>query len=400
MKYLLLFLLLASACTPVKKSGGGRGNGRHGNRDQGGYNQTNTNTTTSQPGTQTTPVIINNSNQQPSTDLKQPLSGLVCRDFDRIDVAGGADDAMMKITNGVIIQLYWKDIQTKENGEIIRGNRVDQAIDWVRKFKAKYGVDIPIKIRLYCGAFSPDWLLSKGSFTLMEERMPKYWETYYINAFADVQQKLAAIYDNVPEISEIVDGATGLKSAENFIRPFGDNGKKQEIGQIFLQAGYTQQNDHDAIIKSFDAMKVWKRTLVSCCFSSYQYLDSRGNAYETADGTMPFINSFVNALGKQAVIGNNGLRTTAGNHGEDFAEGGERYKLYNYFKKMHDEYGVRVYFQTSTTKRSGSTLSPVVEDGIKYGAEYIELPTAPREYREMLGNDLESLNQKVRTNKK
>jgi len=234
----------------------------------------------------------------------------------------------------------------------------------------------------------------------MEERMPKYWETYYINAFADVQQKLAAIYDNVPEISEIVDGATGLKSAENFIRPFGDNGKKQEIGQIFLQAGYTQQNDHDAIIKSFDAMKVWKRTLVSCCFSSYQYLDSRGNAYETADGTMPFINSFVNALGKQAVIGNNGLRTTAGNHGEDFAEGGERYKLYNYFKKMHDEYGVRVYFQTSTTKRSGSTLSPVVEDGIKYGAEYIELPTAPREYREMLGNDLESLNQKVRTNKK
>jgi len=400
MKYLLLFLLLASACTPVKKSGGGRGNGRHGNRDQGGYNQTNTSTTTSQPGTQSTPVVINNSSQQQSTDLKQPLSGLVCRDFDRIDVAGGADDAMMKITNGVIIQLYWKDIQTKENGEIIRGNRVDQAIDWVRKFKAKYGVDIPIKIRLYCGAFSPDWLLSKGSFTLMEERMPKYWETYYINAFADVQQKLAAIYDNVPEISEIVDGATGLKSAENFIRPFGDNGKKQEIGQIFLQAGYTQQNDHDAIIKSFDAMKVWKRTLVSCCFSSYQYLDSRGNAYETADGTMPFINSFVNTLGKQAVIGNNGLRTTAGNHGEDFAEGGERYKLYNYFKKMHDEYGVRVYFQTSTTKRSGSTLSPVVEDGIKYGAEYIELPTAPREYREMLGNDLESLNQKVRTNKK
>jgi hypothetical protein len=109
---------------------------------------------------------------------------------------------------------------------------------------------------------------------------------------------------------------------------------------------------------------------------------------------------FVNKLGKQAIVGNNGLRTTSGRHGEDFAEGGERYKLYNYFKKMHDEYGVKIYFQTSTTKRSGSSLSPVIEDGIKYGAEYIELPTAPREYREMLGNDLESLNQKVRSNKK
>lgn len=395
-KYLLLLLVIVSSCTTTNVQRGGRGNGKHGG---GRRNQGNNQTSTTQPGTQTAPVVINNSSQ-PVTGLKASLSGLVCRDFDRIDVSGGADDAMMKITSGVVIQLYWKDIQTKEGGEIVRGNRVDQAIDWVRKFKAKYGIDIPIKIRLYCGAFSPDWLINKGYFTLMDERMPKYWETYYINAFADVQQKLAAIYDNMPEISEVVDGATGLKSAENFIRPFGDNAKKQEIGQVFMQAGYTQQNDHDAIIKSFDAMKVWKHTLVSCCFSSYQYLDSRGNAYETADGTVPFINTFINTLGKQAVIGNNGLRTTAGSHGEDFAEGGERYKLYNYFKKVHDEYGVKVYFQTSTTKRSGSALNPVIEDGIKYGAEYIELPTAPREYRELLGNELESLNQKVKSNKK
>lgn len=396
-KYLLFLLVIVSACTTTNVQRGGRGNGKHGGGHRGQRNGTQT--TTTQPGTQTAPVIIDNSGQE-VTGLKPSLSGLVCRDFDRVDASGGADDATMKITSGVVIQLYWKDIQTKEGGEIVRGNRVDQAIDWARKFKAKYGVDVPIKIRLYCGAFSPDWLLSKGSFTLMGERMPKYWESFYINAFADVQQKLANIYDNIPEISEIVDGATGLKSAENFIRPFGDNGKKQELGQAFLQAGYTQQNDHDAIIKSFDAMKVWKHTLVSVCFSSYQYLDSRGNAYETAEGTIPFINTFINTLGKQAVVGNNGLRTTAGSHGEDFAEGGERYKLYNYFKKIHDENGVKIYFQTSTTKRSGSTLNPVIEDGIKYGAEYIEMPTAPREYRQLLGNELEALNQKVKANKK
>lgn len=390
MKHLLFFLLLLSACTPAAKTP--HRNGRNPDRVKRNANSPVYN----QNQTSVPPVVTNNSS---SEGLKQPLRGFVCRDFDRIDVAGGADDAMMKITNGVIIQLYWKDIQPKEGGEITRNNRVDQAIEWARKFKAKYGVDIPIKVRLYCGVYSPDWLLNKGSFTIMEEQLPKYWEPYFMAAFADVQQKLAAIYDNVPEISEVVDGATGLKSAENFIRPFGDNGKKQMAGQAFLQAGYTKAKDSIAIIRSYDAMKVWKHTLVSCCYSAYQYIDSRGTVYESGDGTIPFINAFVNTFGKQAVIGNNGLRTTAGHNGEDFAEGGERFKIYTYFKKLHDENGVKVYFQTSTTKRSGSELSPVIEDGIKYGASYIELPTSPKQYRELLGNNLEALNSRIKNNK-
>jgi hypothetical protein len=387
MKKLLFAVLLISSCAPAQQ-----------NKTRQGKNPNKT--AKSAQVLQTSGTVDPNIKiETPSNfdGLKQPLKGLVCRDYDRIDPAG-SDDNMMKITNGVIIQLYWKDIQPTENGAIVRGNRVDQAIDWARKFKAKYGIDIPIKVRLYCGVYSPDWVIKKGSFTILDEKLPKYWEPAFLTAFADVQQKLAAIYDNIPEISEVVDGATGLKSAENLIRPFGDNGRKQQVGEVFLQAGYTKQNDSLAIIKSYQAMKQWKHTLISVCFSSYQYLDSKGNAYETAEGTIPFINSFVNMYGKQAVVGNNGLRTTAGSHGEDFAEGGERYKLYNYFKKLKEEKGVTIYFQTSTTKRSGSELSPVIEEGIKYGAAYIELPTGPKQFRELLGNQLEPLNKRVKAN--
>jgi len=372
MKQLAIILMMLNACSTANKQQGTSDNANNSNAS--------------------TTVAVNNTGE----GLKPIMHGLVCRDFDRIDVSAGSDDAIMKITNGVIVQLYWKDIQPKEGGELVRNNRVDQAIEWVKKFKAKYGVDVPVKIRLYCGMYSPDWLINKGSFTIMEERLPKYWEPAFIAAFADVQAKLAAIYDNVPEVSEIVDGATGLKSAENFIRPFGANGKKRTAGQIFLQAGYTKEKDSIAIVRSYEAMKVWKHTLVSCCYSAYQYLDRNGNDYETAEGTIPFINMFVNMFGKQAVVGNNGLRTTAGSHGEDFAEGGERYKLYNYFKRLREEKGVHIYFQTSTTKRSGSSLAPVIEEGIKYGASYIELPTGPRQFRELLGNDLEPLAQKIR----
>lgn len=328
---------------------------------------------------------------------KKPLLGLVCRDFDRIDVTGGSDDAVMKITNGVIVQLQWKDIQPQESGPIVRNNKLDQAIEWSRKFTSKYGVDMPVKVRLYCGIYSPDWLINKSYFQVKGEKIPKWWEPVFMNAFADVQAKLAAIYDNVPEVSEVVDGATGITTAENFIRPFSNRPAGQKGAQLILKEGYTKEKDAKAIYQSYESMRPWKNTMISVCFSSYQYIDQSGRAYETAQGTFPFIDKFVKMFGAQAVIGNNGLRTTSGRNGEDFDEGGERFQLYNYFKKLHQN-NVKVYFQTASTKRGGGDLKATIEDGIKYGAIYIELPTRPREYKELLDGNLESLKKRVIAN--
>lgn len=234
---------------------------------------------------------------------------------------------------------------------------------------------------------------------LNETKVPKYWEPHYVAAYADIQQKLAALYDDVPEISEIENGGTGIKSAENFIRPYGLKGKKAMQNKLFVSAGLTREKDSIAIVKSYNAMVPWKKTLISVCYSSFQYLDRDGDAHESAALTFPFIDMFIQKFGKQAVIGNNGLRTNAGHNGDDFEEGGERYKLYNYFKMLHDTKGVTVYFQTSTTERSGSSLAPVIREGIQYGAKYIELPTAPRQYRTLLGADLEPLNKEVKNNR-
>ncbi len=398
MKKLLLILLIATSCTTVQKTPphdrkNGAKSGKHGkkqNKNNGSY------TPDSDASAGTTGTGNANYELPTTGELKKPIKGLICRDFDRVDAVNGSDDEMMKITNGVVIQLYWKDIQPQENGPIVRNNKVDNAIAWVRKFKAKYGVDIPIKIRLYSGIDSPDWLINKSNFMLKEQKTPKYWEPIFIAAYADVQRKLAELYDNVPEISEIENGGAGVRTAENFIRPYGLQGKKAELNQIFLNAGLTREKDSIAIVKSDDAMKPWKKTLISVCYSSFQYLDKNGNAYESASLTIPFIDMFLQKFGKQAVIGNNGLRTNAGHNGDDFEEGGERYKLYTYFKMLHDTKGITVYFQTSTTERSGSTLSPVIREGIKYGASYIELPTNPRQYRTLLGNDLEPLNKEIK----
>lgn len=375
----LLFLFLISSCMSTQPSGTGQN---------------------SRPQNETQPVSATTVDQGAvATGVKPPLRGLICRGYDRIDVTGGSDDAMMKITNGVVVQLNWKDIQTRENGPIVRNNKLDEAIQWSRNFTKKYGVEMPIKLRLYCGINSPDWLMNKNYFTAKGEKIPKFWEPEYIQAFADVQAKLAAIYDDVPEVREVVDGGTGIISAESFIRPFSNAPARMKAAQMLLKEGYTKEKDANAIYQSFESMRPWKKTLVSVAFSPYQYLDKSGRSYETATGVFPFIDKFISIFGDRAVIGNNGLRTVEGRHGEDFEEGGERYALFNYFKKLHSN-GVKVYFQTATTERGGGDLRATIEDGIKYGAIYIELPTRPREYAKLLDGNIESLKKKVLENYK
>lgn len=188
---------------------------------------------------------------------KPSICGLVCRDFGRIKPG---DEDIMKQMGGIVVQLYWKDIQPDEGGPVKKNNDVDSAINWVRNFKEKYGVDIGIKIRLYCGVYSPDWLFKKVGFISLAqkaEKIPKFWKDDYVKAFADVQAKLAAMYDNVPEVREVVDGCTGSTTAEAFIRPFAE--RRTDIAQGFLQGGYTTEADEKAIRESFDAMKVWKK---------------------------------------------------------------------------------------------------------------------------------------------
>lgn len=314
-----------------------------------------------------------------TAQLKQPITGLACRDFGRIQ---NADDDVMKNISAIIVQLNWSDIQPKENGPIERNNDLDKAIKWVQSFKAKYGVDIGLKVRLYCGFHSPDWLINKvGYFDAKGERIPKFWKPEFINAFTDVQSKLAAIYDNVPEVREVVDGGTSVTTAEALIRPFKEkeSPKMQMVSTMFLNAGYSAEADSIAIVKSFDAMKAWKKTLVSVCFSNWKTLDKRGNVSGDISSTFGFIKIFTSKFGKQAVIGNNGLRPGMGKHGERWQEGGDMYALYNYFKKVHDDQGVQIYFQTASDQRIGD-LQEAIKDGIGYGASYIELPGAPRDY--------------------
>lgn len=142
-----------------------------------------------------------------------------------------------------------------------------------------------------------------------------------------------------------------------------------------------------------------EKTLVSVCFSNFKKLNSDGTVDEDIHHTIDFVNEFVEEFARQAVVGNNGLRPGTGHHGQRWQEGGDMYLLSNHFKKIYAQ-GVKIYFQTAKDERIGN-LQQAIEDGVSYGASYIELPGTPHNYPQDLPLALmPDMNKKLQANAK
>ncbi|MEP6512414.1 MAG: hypothetical protein ABJA79_01000 [Parafilimonas sp.] len=317
--------------------------------------------------------------------LKPQTAGLALRDFSWLDKSTNID--LLKIVNSFIVKIYWKDVQSQENGELKHPNAVDDALAYVRKMNAQNpGLNLNLKIRLYCGVYTPDWVKAKaGTFTMYKGGMNnggqststqvvKFWKPEFLKFYTDIQSKLAAAYDNTPEITEAVNGGTGILYAEGMIRNVGANGAGKKNAMSFAQSDYTSQKDIDAIKNTIDAMKAWKNTRVSMVFTPFFVIKAQ-RADEDLSITKNILDYFVNKFGNQAVLGNNGLRDKySGDKSAKWEEGGTLDQVYDMLENYTKSKNIGVYFQTATVERIGD-LKKAIEQGIQRGAGMIELPT-------------------------
>ncbi len=345
--------------------------------------QTTINNNTSMP-TETSPASQNSNTSSATIEgLKPQTAGLALRDFDHLDPNTSVD--LLRIVNSFIVKVYWKDIQPQENGELRHPNAIDDALTYVRQMNSQNpGLNLNLKIRLYCGIYSPEWLQAKaGTFTLYsgsknsslptQGEVVKFWKPEFLSAFANVQSKLAAAYDNAPEITETVNGGTGITYSEAMIRNVGSNGAVNKNSESFSRSDYTSQKDINAIKSTIDAMKVWKHTRVSMVFTPFFIIQAQ-KVDEDLSVTKDLLDYFVNTFGAQAVLGNNGLRDkNSGQKSERWQEGGSLDKVYNYLENYNKTKNIGLYFQTATLQRIGN-LSSALEQGIERGAGMIELP--------------------------
>ncbi len=318
-------------------------------------------------------------------NLKPQMAGLIARSFDYVDTIN-PDIKILGIVNGIVLKASWRDIQPDNGSTIKHPNEIDQAIAFARRINAENpGLNLKIKLRVHCGVFSPEWLKKKvGSFNIepsndyqsdnpADTKVPCFWKDSYQAAFESLQIQLAALYDTVPEIAEVVNGGTGVVFAESFMRRAGTKGKAKLNTINYLSAGYTVKQDEASIKKSISAMRAWKQTRVSMAFNPFAAINSANDVADDAQIAISIMDFFIKTLGPQAIMGNNGLRDNNADNADRWQPGGDMYTVSNAMKNYHEKNGNGVYYQTAAGGKLGD-FSRVIELGVSLGAGSIELP--------------------------
>jgi hypothetical protein len=156
--------------------------------------------------------------------------------------------------------ISWADLQPTQGGAIVRGNTIDQALTLVRSINAGQTRQWTLKLRLFTGELAPSWAkaLGGGPISTGGSTIGAYWTPAYQQAWQDFHTALAAIYDGVVEIGEVVEDIGA------------DLGAEPLLHAGFTAAGYTAALEMQAHQSALSHMRtVWTQTPVSLAFNPY-----------------------------------------------------------------------------------------------------------------------------------
>jgi hypothetical protein len=304
------------------------------------------------PDTGLTPSSTNTT--APSGPLKPVLQGLLDRDGQ--PPPGYIPTAL----RGWVVKAYWKDLQKTQGGPITENNAIDQAIAAARK------LGVGLKLRVYTGIYAPDWAKSLGGGPVSvvdpqdkeQGTIGRFWTEDFGKAYADLEQKLAAKYDTVPEVREVVVSRCTTFFAEPFIRDKGDKGSVANM----LGAGFSFDVDQTCHREEIDAHKVWLQTHTDVDFSPYQDIEKKGVNSVNEGFTESIMDYCRTNLGARCVLENNSIRTPVQ---ANYAA------MYDRIKAM----GPPISFQTANPNKIGDLLSTLMW-AAQEGANSVELPSS------------------------
>jgi hypothetical protein len=308
----------------------------------------------------------------PPADLKAPIVGLLDRQGEPATDYGLA---------GWVVKTSWAELQPAPGGPIVRPNAIDTALARARE------LGMVLKLRIYTGTQAPDWAkqLGGGPVPLVDpntggrETVGRFWTEEFGRAYADLQVRLAALYDQVAEIREIVISRCTTIFAEPFIRQTSIDANLSTLGS----AGLDDERDLRCFKEQVDAHDVWKRTRSDLAVNPYQSIEAKsaaasgGSRVRGGDLAMPeqVMRYCRQRLGARCILENNSLR----------ADPSPQYvQLYEVMEGL----GKPLAFQTATGDKVGD-LAETVAMAADLGAASVELPisyrrTPPRDLGEAL----------------
>ena len=291
----------------------------------------------------------------PVPGLKRPLAGLLTRD-------GPPGPALASAVSGWVVNADWSDLQPTPDGPLARDNVIDRAIAEARRTAAP-GTTAELKVRLFAGTHAPEWAKSLGGAPVpvtdpqsgRTGTIGRFWEAAFGRAYAQLQVRLGAAYDAVPEIREVTAARCTTFYSEPFIR---DAQAKATISAL-LGAGFTAAADETCQREQIDAHDVWHQTRTSLAFNPYQHLEPAGTWFNDMAFTRQMAASCRQRLGNRCVLENNSVRWPVLGDGA----------LYDVLRS----FGPPFTFQTATIERVGD-LAGAVRFCVDLGAGAVELP--------------------------
>ena len=294
---------------------------------------------------------------QGANGLKSPIIGL-------LDRGKAPKAAYYGVVDGYVVNVTWASLQLAPGAGIAAGNRIDQAIAQVRQAN-RTGAHLALKVRIFAGSQAPNWAKYLGGAPFVARdpnsgatgTVGRFWTPAFGQAYQDLERKLAARYDLVPEIREVTIARCMTIYAETMIRQISD---RTTIANM-LAAGYTVAADQICQQQQISAHTVWLHTRSDLAFNPYQWFSSSSAGTNEAftEQMMSYCRS---VLGMRCVLENNSLRVGSLGPGYDLMYTAMRLR------------GPNIAFQTATMARVGSFSGTLIK-AVSLHAASIELPS-------------------------
>ena len=308
----------------------------------------------------------------PTGDIKPIIRGL-------IDRQGPPPKNMLSVVHAYVVKVNWADLQPTAFGPIAPDNAIDKAI--ARVAEPDYAaVGMALKLRVFAGVDAPNWAKSLGGApvpyvnnqdngSVAGGTIGRFWTPEFGRAYADLEAKLAAKYDNVPAIREVTVARCSTIFDEPFVRQFGDS----RNATAMTAAGYTTALDKQCISDSIAEHDVWKHTTSDVDFSPLPTITDPG-ATRDLSYTVSMMSQCRQVLGRRCGLENNALSVSK-------LDTPQFVQMYAAMTQL----GSPIILQTAARSRLGDPATSL-EGGVKIGANSIELPSGyPKFGADLLG---------------
>jgi hypothetical protein len=298
-------------------------------------------------------------------DIKAPIRGLVSMGAYRFVGYGGDPvntlgplDAKPGIFGGLVLIASWKQLQPTPQSEIGDNNVIDQALAEVRAYNERNPhKPLGVKLRVWGGFEAPDWAKHLGGMpieTIYNDKqriVGRFWNPAYRQAWAHLQQQLAARFDKRPLIKEVAVTACMSYTAEPFFIPSEDS-----VTRPLRAAGLTDAAYKDCLTNAVADYGAWKESRLVLSVNPLRTGAGQGNG--DAAFTEGVMRNCRQAIGRRCVFDNHDLDT-------DLPK--PLYPIYTVMKQL----GPEIEFQTWRT--TPKDFDGTIKMGVSYGASSIEL---------------------------